>query len=98
MKYCLSREALDVYASHMDDNQIQLGEAANGHSKDDKNIIRLVAVMHVLYTVIDQALNQRTDDISKKITFQIPYLSKRDYQVRQVLAECGTQFSVFTFY
>lgn len=98
MKYCLSREALDVYASHMDDNQTQQGEAANGHSKDDKNIIRLVAVMHVLYTVIDQALNQRTDDISKKITFQIPYLSKRDYPVRQVLAECGTQFSVFTFY
>ena len=98
VKYCLSREALDVYASHMDDNQTQQGEAANGHSKDDKNIIRLVAVMHVLYTVIDQALNQRTDDISKKITFQIPYLSKRDYPVRQVLAECGTQFSVFSFY
>ena len=58
VKYCLSREALDVYASHMDDNQTQQGEAANGHSKDDKNIIRLVAVMHVLYTVIDQALNQ----------------------------------------
>ena len=97
MKYC-SREALDVYASHKDDNQTQQGEAAYGHSKDDKNIIRLVAVMHVLYTVIDQALNQRTDDISKTITFQIPYLLKRVYPVRQALAECGTQFSVFTFY
>ena len=84
VKYCLSREALDVYASHMDDNLTQQGEAANGHSKDD--------------TVIDQALNQRTDDISKNIIFQKPYLSKRDYPVRQVLAECGTQFSVFTFY
>ena len=98
VKYCLSREALDVYVSHMDDNQNQQGEAANGHSKDDKNIIRLAAVMHVLYTVIDQALNQRTDDISKTITFQIPYLLKRVYPVRQALAECGTQFSVFTFY
>ena len=68
VKYCLSREALDVYVRHMGENQTQEGAAANGHSKDDKNIIRLAAVMHVLYAVIGQALNQRTDDIPDKIS------------------------------
>lgn len=52
----------------MGENQTQEGAAANGHSKDDKNIIRLAAVMHVLYAVIGQALNQRTDDIPDKIS------------------------------
>lgn len=52
VKYCLSREALDVYVRHMGDNQTQEGAAVNGHSKDDKNIIKLAPVMHVLYTVM----------------------------------------------
>lgn len=67
VKYCLSQEALDVYVTHMGDSYSQEGTATSGHSKDDKNIIRLAAVMHLLYSVMEQALNQRTKDIPNKI-------------------------------
>lgn len=67
VKYSLSHEALDVYVRHMDENIPQEGAARAANSKDDKNIIRLAAVMHVLFSVMNQALNQRNDDIPKKI-------------------------------
>lgn len=67
VKYCLSQEALDVYVTHMGDSYSQEGTATSGHSKDDKNIIQLAAVMHLLYSVMEQALNQRTEDIPNKI-------------------------------
>ena len=67
VKYCLSQEALDVYITHVGDSPSQEDAATGGHSKDDKNIIRLAAVLHVLYSVMEQALNQRMEDIPDKI-------------------------------
>ena len=60
-KYRLSREALDAYVRHEDDSCSQEGTGKSGCSKDDKNIIRLAAVMHVLYSVMEQALHQKTE-------------------------------------
>lgn len=68
VKYGLSQEALDVYIRHMSDNESQAVTSTSGHSKEDKNIIRLAAVMHVLYYVMEEALNQRTEDIPSKIS------------------------------
>lgn len=68
VKYGLSQEALHVYIRHMSDSESQAVTATSGHSKDDKNIIRLAAVMHVLYSVMEEALNQRTEDIPSKIS------------------------------
>lgn len=48
-------------------NNSQEGAAGAANSKDDKKIVRLAAVMHVLFTVMEHALNQRTDDIPRKI-------------------------------
>ena len=67
VKYSLSHEALDVNVRHMGENIPLEGAARATNSKDDKNIIRLAAVMHVLFSVINQALYQRNDDIPKKI-------------------------------
>lgn len=67
VQYSLSHEALDVYVRHMGENIPQEGAARAANSKDDNNIIRLAAVMHVLFSVMNQALNQRNDDIPKKI-------------------------------
>lgn len=67
-KYGLSQEALHVYIRHMSNSESQTVTATSGHSKDDKNIIRLAAVMHVLYSVMKEALNQRTEDIPSKIS------------------------------
>lgn len=68
VKYSLSDEALDVYVRHMGERyNSQEGAAGAANSKDDKNIVRLAAVMHVLFKVMEHALNQRTDDIPRKI-------------------------------
>ena len=68
VKYSFSDEALHVYVRHMDESDnSQEGAAGAANSKDDKNIVRLAAVMHVLFTVMKHALNQRTDAIPRKI-------------------------------
>ena len=61
MKYCLSDESLDVYIRHMGESNGQEGATAATSTKDDKSIIKITAVKHVLFAVMKQALNQRTD-------------------------------------
>ena len=52
----------------MSDRESQADTASSGHSKDDKNIIWVAAVRQMLYSVVEKALKQRTEDTPSKIS------------------------------
>ena len=43
------------------------GGASSGNTKDEKNIVRIAAVIHVLFTLIDQALTKTRAVVPQKI-------------------------------
>lgn len=68
-KYSLEEEALDMYVKHTnDENSSPQEDGGVGNAKDDKNIVRLAAVIHVLFTMIYQALNQSAEDLPGRIS------------------------------
>ena len=65
--YSLEEEALDMYVRH---NQNNLSaDSWEGNAKND-NIIRLAAILHMFFNVLEQALDQRVQEISAKISAQ----------------------------
>ena len=46
--YSLEEEALDIYVRHSQNNQSPQ-DGADGNAKNDKNIIRLAAIIHVFF-------------------------------------------------
>ena len=68
IKYELSAEALDIYVKHVGESNNGNGRgASSGNTKDEKNIVRIAAVIHVLSTLIDQALTKTTGVVPQKI-------------------------------
>ena len=64
--YSLEEEALDIYVRHNENNL----SSDSSEAKNDKNIIRLAAIVHVFFNVLEQALDQRVQEISAKISAQ----------------------------
>lgn len=104
IKYCLEEEALDIYVKHTSHENSSPQEtcSASGNAKDDKNIIRLAAVIHVLFTMIDQALNQGVEDIPTKISARTMtaaialagYFEKQRAILRQVILFKYRRFNI----
>ena len=92
VEYRLAREALNVYVRHMGGNAGDVQPQATGR-KDDKNIVRLAAVIHVFFSLIEQALDQRSEPIAQDIgpsTIQAAislasYFEKQRAILRQVI-------------
>lgn len=70
VEYRLTEESLDVYVRHMGENPDEAATSQAMGKKDDKNIIRLAAVIHLFFSMIDQALNQRSEAIPDEISAQ----------------------------
>ena len=66
--YSLEEEALEIYVRHSQNNLSS--DSSEGNAKNDKNIIRLVAIIHVFFNVLEQALDQRVQEVSTKISAQ----------------------------
>ena len=66
MVYSLE-EALDIYVRHNQNNQSPQ-DGADGNAKNDKNIIRLAAIIHVFFNILEQALDQRVQEVPIKIS------------------------------
>ena len=65
--YSLEEEALDIYVRHSQNNQSPQ-DGADGNAKNDKNIIRLAAIIHVFFDILEQALDQRVQEVPIKIS------------------------------
>ena len=61
-------EALEIYVFHSQNNLSS--DSSEGNAKNDKNIIRLAAIIHVFFNVLEQALDQRVQEVSTKISAQ----------------------------
>ena len=68
MIYSLEEEALDIYVRQNQNNLSS--DSSEGNAKNDKNIIRLAAILQVFFNVLEQALDQRVQEISATIPAQ----------------------------
>ena len=70
--YSLEEEALDIYVRHSQNNQINQStqNGADGNAKNDKNTIQLAAIIHVFFNILEQALDQRVQEVPIKISVQ----------------------------
>ena len=66
--YSLEEEALEIYVFHSQNNLSS--DSSEGNAKNDKNIIRLAAIIHVFFNALEQALDQRVQEVSTKISAQ----------------------------
>lgn len=90
VKYELSAEALDIYVKHVGESNCGNGK---GNTKDEKNIVRIAAVIHVLFTLIDQALSKTTGVVPVQINRHVInaaislalYFEKQRAIIRQVI-------------
>ena len=90
VKYELSAEALDIYVKHIGESNCGNGK---GNTKDEKNIVRIAAVIHVLFTLIDQALSKTTGVVPVQINRHVInaaislalYFEKQRAIIRQVI-------------
>ena len=72
VKYELSAEALDIYVKHVGESNCGNGK---GNTKDEKNIVRIAAVIHVLFTLINQALSKTTGVVPVQIIRQVIFVN-----------------------
>ena len=90
VKYELSAEVLDIYVKHVGESNCGNGK---GNTKDEKNIVRIAAVIHVLFTLIDQALSKTTGVVPVQINRHVInaaislalYFEKQRAIIRQVI-------------
>ena len=90
VQYELSAEALDIYVKHVGESNCGNGK---GNTKDEKNIVRIAAVIHVLFTLIDQALSKTTGVVPVQINRHVInaaislalYFEKQRAIIRQVI-------------
>ena len=68
MIYSLEEEDLEIYVRNSQNNLSS--DSLEGNGENDKNIIRLDAIIHVFFNVLEQALNQRVQENSTKISSQ----------------------------
>ena len=66
--YSLEEEDLEIYVRNSQNNLSS--DSLEGNGENDKNIIRLDAIIHVFFNVLEQALNQRVQENSTKISSQ----------------------------
>ena len=67
--------------------------ASSGNTKDEKNIVRIAAVIHVLFTLIDQAWTKATGVVPQQINRHVLnaaitvslYFEKQRAIIRQVI-------------